>query len=86
MNDWVIPRVPNGYVFRVSKLPDHRNTDFVTSSWMDEADRFLLSIIQGPAAMAASKYWICTLGTISTTSDIVCMHGLRGMQSNSRDR
>ena len=55
MRDWVIPRVPNGYIFRVSKLPDHRNTDFVTSSWMDEADRFLLSIIQGPAAMAASK-------------------------------
>ena len=55
MRDWVIPRVPNGYVFKVSKLPDHRNTDFVTSAWMDEADRFLLSIIQGPAAMAASK-------------------------------
>ena len=55
MKDWVIPRVPNGYVFRTSKLPDHRNTDFTTSAWMDDADRFLLSIIQGPAAMAASK-------------------------------
>ena len=55
MKEWVIPRVPNGYLFRTSSLPDHRNTEFITSAWMDEAGRFLLSIIQGPAAMAASK-------------------------------
>ena len=55
MRDWVIPRVPTDYIFKTSKLPDHRSTDFTTSAWMDETDRFLLSIIQGPSAMAASK-------------------------------
>ena len=52
--DWVIPRVPNGYLFRTSSMPDQRNSEFITSAWMDERDHFLLSIVQGPAAQAAS--------------------------------
>ena len=52
--DWVIPRVPNGYLFRTSSMPDQRNSEFITSAWMDEQDHFLLSIVQGPAAQAAS--------------------------------
>ena len=52
MKDWVIP---NGYQFRTSSLPDQRNSEFTTSAWMDDMDHFLMSIIQGPAAMAASN-------------------------------
>ena len=35
-------------------MPDQRNSEFITSAWMDERDNFLLSIVQGPAAAAAS--------------------------------
>ena len=30
--DWVIPRVPNGYLFRTSSMPDQRNSEFITSA------------------------------------------------------
>ena len=34
--DWVIPRVPDGYKFRTSSMPDQRNSEFITSAWMDD--------------------------------------------------
>ena len=52
--EWVIAKVPTGYIFRTSSMPDHRNSDFITSAWMDEFNTFLLSIVQGPAAVATN--------------------------------
>lgn len=34
--DWVIAKVPDGYRMKTSTLPDHRNSDFITSAWMND--------------------------------------------------
>ena len=52
--DWVIAKVPSGYLFKTSTNPDHRGSLFMTSAWMNDLDQFLLSIMQGPAASASS--------------------------------
>ena len=77
--EWVIAKVPTGYIFRTSSMPDHRNSAFITSAWMDEFNSFLLSIVQGPAAVA-------THGSVPQKSDVLRMHGLRDLQSRSSHR
>eukprot|EP00435_Cladocopium_sp_Y103_P046784 s3204_g13.t1 len=48
--DWIIQKAPEGYIYKESRNPDYRDTEFTTSLWMSEKGQFLLAIMQGPAA------------------------------------
>ena len=85
--DWVIPRVPNGYLFRTSSMPDQRNSEFIVHLVCLDGRTGPLSVINCPRPRSSGcKYiGISTLGPVFEESDCLRLHGLRSLQSGGRD-